>query len=235
MSMPDIVLQQLQENAERVEERIARACLRARRPRESVSVIPVTKYVDAAVIRKMQQLGFQAFGESRPQSLWEKAALVPKATWHLIGHLQRNKVERTLPLVTLIHSVDSQRLLMAIEEEAKKINRIQEVLLELHLTDEDTKTGIPRKEWDQIPVWLTGVQHVKVVGLMGMSALEANDLQSRKSFSLLRQQAETMHLSASHEMRHLSMGMTQDFEEAIQEGATLLRIGSAYFEGITQS
>lgn len=235
MSEPDIVLQRLQENALRVEERIQQACLRAKRPRQAVTVIPVTKYVDAVVIRKLQLLGFHTFGESRPQSLWEKAALAPQAVWHLIGHLQRNKVERTLPLVTLIHSVDSQRLLLAIDEEARKINRVQEVLLELHMTDEETKTGISQREWHHIPDWLAGLQHVKVVGLMGMSALQSDDAHARKVFAKLRQHAETMRLPAPHEMKQLSMGMTQDFEEAIQEGATLVRIGSAYFEGMPES
>ncbi|MBL8824332.1 MAG: YggS family pyridoxal phosphate-dependent enzyme [Planctomycetia bacterium] len=234
MSESDNVLQRLQENAAVIEERIQQACLRARRPRHAVTVIPVTKYVDTAVIRKMQQLGFHAFGESRPQSLWEKAAAVPKASWHLIGHMQRNKVERTLPLVTLIHSVDSQRLLLAIEEEARKINRVQEVLLELHMTDEETKTGIAEKEWPSIPDWLAELHHVKVTGLMGMSALQSDDAHARKVFAKLRHQAETMQLPSPHELKHLSMGMTQDFEEAIQEGATLVRIGSAYFEGMPE-
>lgn len=234
MSAPDEVSQQLKLNLERVEARLQGACQLAGRSRQEVTFCAITKYVDVNTARMLKGLGVGQMGESRPQALWEKAAGLPDVKWHLVGHMQRNKVARTLPLVHLIHSVDSQRLLLAIDEEAGKQGRIQDVLLELHLTQEETKSGFPESEWPLLPGYAAELKHVRVKGLMGMSALHGSNDAARASFARLqslRGQWRTQ-FTKPHDLIELSMGMTSDFEQAIQEGATIVRIGSALFEGL---
>lgn len=234
MATPAEVSHVLQRNGKRIEERIDVACQRAGRSRAEVTVVAITKYVDATTTKLLYETGQHELGESRPQIIWEKAAAIPEAHWHLVGHLQRNKVARTLPLVSLIHSVDSFRLLQAINDEAGKLNKVQEVLLELHLTEEETKSGFSSEKWPQLPSYVAGLKHVKVTGLMGMAALEGTPDKARKTFSRLRELRDRWQLlfAAPHRLHHLSMGMTGDFELAILEGATMVRIGSAFFEGI---
>jgi pyridoxal phosphate enzyme (YggS family) len=228
------VSRQLRENLTGVEERIEKACQLASRPRESVKLVAITKYVDVATTRLLREAGVTCCGESRPQVLWDKATALPEIEWHLVGHLQRNKVARTLPLARLIHSVDSHRLLLAIEEEAKKLNRVQEVLLELHLTSEETKSGFTEDEWPRLPEYIGVLQHVRVSGLMAMAALDGTIDEARRTFERLRLLRDDWYkdFRLPHEMTELSMGMTHDFEEAIMEGATLIRVGSALFAGI---
>ncbi|HQR07999.1 MAG TPA: YggS family pyridoxal phosphate-dependent enzyme [Gemmatales bacterium] len=224
----------LKQNLERVEARIEAACRQAGRTRNEITLIGITKYVDAATTKLLFEAGLHKLGESRPQIIWEKATQILEARWHLVGHLQRNKVTRTLPLVSLIHSVDSQRLLHAINEEAAKINKVQEVLLELHLTAEQTKSGFTQKEWPQLPSFVFGLDHIKVTGLMGMAALNGTPDEASKTFARLRGLRDRWQplFGAPHALHHLSMGMTGDFEQAILEGATMIRIGSALFEGL---
>ncbi|HQR41432.1 MAG TPA: YggS family pyridoxal phosphate-dependent enzyme [Gemmatales bacterium] len=225
----------IQRNLARVEERIQRACNDAGRPRSSVQLLPITKYVDAVTTGWLHQCLPVPLGESRPQVIWEKAAVLPQVEWHLVGHLQRNKVARTLPLVSMIHSVDSQRLLQAIDEEARKLNKVQVVLLELHLTHEETKSGFGRDEWDKLPEYVAPLKHVQVQGLMGMAAMEGSLDEARRTFEELRSLRDSWQsrFSAPHSLHHLSMGMTQDLEQAIAAGSTIVRVGSALFEGIS--
>lgn len=228
------VSRRLRENVERLEERIAAACQRAGRARGEVQLVPITKYVDAEVTRLLHDIVAAPLGESRPQVIWEKAPLVHNAAWHLVGHLQRNKVARTLPLVNLIHSVDSQRLLVAIDEEARKLGKTQDVLLELHLTQEATKSGFGEDEWDKLPEYVLPLQNVRVLGLMGMAALDSKPDEARVSFAKLRSLRDSWQgrFAEPHQLKHLSMGMTHDFDQAIEEGSTLIRVGSALFDGI---
>lgn len=224
----------LKQNLERVEVRIEAACRQARRARSEVTLIGITKYVDATTTKLLFEAGLRDLGESRPQIIWEKTAHLPDARWHLVGHLQRNKVARTLPLVSLIHSVDSQRLLLAINEEAAKLNKLQEVLLELHLTEEDTKSGFTSEEWPLLPSIVAGLNHIKVTGLMGMAALDGTPDDARKTFAKLRDLRDRWQplFGSPYQLHQLSMGMTGDFEQAILEGSTMVRIGSALFEGL---
>lgn len=231
--MPD-TLDLLRTNLSRVEERIAAACRRAGRDRRDVTLVAVTKYVTAAQALPLRELGITHWGESRPQELWKKAAEVPEVTWHLVGHLQRNKVARTLPLVQLIHSVDSIRLMEELEKEAGKQQRSLDILLEVHLSGEEAKQGFAVDELPSLPEICSRLNHVHVQGLMCMAPLEGTLDDARRVFAQLRQIKEQLapQLPAPHTMRHLSMGMTHDFEVAIEEGATLVRIGSALFEGL---
>jgi len=229
----------LRNNLAAVEERIAAACVRAARRREEVSLVAVTKYVDAGIVLRLQELGVRKFGESRPQELWRKAAALPpdlqaELEWHLVGHLQRNKIERTLPIARLIHSVDSIRLFEALEVEARKQARRLPVLLEFNLSEEPNKHGFKREDVDELLKHWNPSAHVQVCGLMTMAALSADPEEARPVFATLRflRDAIQRRVAPGGPFPHLSMGMTNDFEVAIEEGATLVRIGSALFEGL---
>jgi PLP dependent protein len=223
----------LKRNLAEVERRIAAACRKAGRARGEITLVAVTKYVDVEVTRQLFEQGVHDLGESRPQELWRKAVAVPEARWHLVGHLQRNKVERTLPIACLIHSVDSFRLLQEIEKEATRQQRDVELLLEFNLSGEEAKHGFRlHDEMDDVAELLATSESVRARGLMTMAALDSTPEQARPTFAALRQLRDRLAHKLSVELPHLSMGMTNDFEVAIEEGATLVRIGSALFQGL---
>ena len=231
---------ELQQNVESVQERMATACGRSGRACADVTLVAVTKTIDVAVAAVLPHFRIYDLGESRPQELRKKvkkfsAAEIPNVRWHLIGHLQRNKIDRTLPLVQLIHSVDSERLLIAIDETAARLDRAPEVLLQFNLSREPQKSGFAV---DNLPTLIDSIgrlRHVQVRGLMTMAALSDDPERSRPVFAELRGLRDRMKnlVTPPHTLEHLSMGMSQDFEVAIEEGATLVRIGSALFEGLT--
>jgi pyridoxal phosphate enzyme (YggS family) len=218
-----------------LEARLAAACRRAGRERGSVRLVAVTKAASLEAAALLPELGVLDLGESRPQELWRKAAALPATVrWHLIGHLQRNKVERSVPLVHLIHSVDSLRLLTALEQEATRRRRPLAVLLEINASGEPNKHGFaPLELAGQMP-HLTALAHVRVQGLMTMAALEDDPERARPTFAVLRQLRDRLRgeVGPAQPLHELSMGMTNDFEVAVEEGATLVRIGSALFEGL---
>jgi pyridoxal phosphate enzyme (YggS family) len=220
-----------------VEERIAAACRRAGRRRDEVTLVAVTKTVSIEVGGLLlETFGPLDLGESRPQELWRKAAAVPTTVrWHLIGHLQRNKIERTLPLIHLLHSGDSLRLLKAVDEEAAHRQQPAAVLLEVNASRERNKHGFTPEELPGLVPQLAALGHVVVKGLMTMAAQEDDPEQCRPTFVLLRSLRDRLRgdLGPPHRLDELSMGMSSDFEVAIQEGATMVRIGSALFDGLT--
>jgi pyridoxal phosphate enzyme (YggS family) len=220
----------------RVRERIAAAAERGGRRAEEVKLVGVTKYVDAASAALLVAAGCQDLGESRPQELWSKAAdpRLEGAKWHLVGHLQRNKVPRTLPLVTLIHSVDSERLLAAIDEHAARVDRVAGVLLEINCSGEAAKHGLSLDAARQLVEQLDRYPHARVLGLMTMARLEGGPASAREDFALLRRLRDELQARCPSGvvLGELSMGMSGDFEEAIAEGATIVRVGSALFEGL---
>jgi pyridoxal phosphate enzyme (YggS family) len=223
-------------NAQAIEERLSAACRVAGRPRHEIRVVAVTKYVAPDVAIPLRDFGLHIWGESRPQELWRKAAAVTGIEWHLIGHLQRNKIDKTLPLVSLIHSVDSIRLLNALEAEGAKQQRDVAVLLEVHLSGEASKQGFAPADLAPLMARLAELRRVRVQGLMTMAAEHADPATARHTFAQLRHLRDQLqaHVPAPHDLRELSMGMTRDFPEAVAEGATLVRIGSAYFDGLIQ-
>jgi pyridoxal phosphate enzyme (YggS family) len=226
----------LSDRLRQVRERIAAASARAGRPAEGVTLVAVTKTASAEVAAVMPELGVNDLGESRPQELWRKAAVLPATVrWHLIGHLQRNKVERTLPLVHLIHSVDSLRLLTALEQEAERLLCTFSVLLEVNASREASKHGFPPEEVLTLLPRIHQLQFVHVRGLMTMAAPEDDPERCRPTFAALRNLAERFNRESGppHELDQLSMGMSNDFEVAIEEGATLVRLGSVLFEGLS--
>jgi pyridoxal phosphate enzyme (YggS family) len=225
----------LERNLADVERRIAAACARAGRARSEVTLVAITKYVTADVARRLLSLGVTNLGESRPQELWTKASAIPEATWHLVGHLQRNKVEESLPVAKLIHSVDSIRLLEAIDAAAAKQQRPIPVLLEFNLSGEEAKHGFATSDIASIAAAAAGLRQVEIQGLMTMAALDTEGEKARPVFAALRKLRDQLQpqLPAGRQLHHLSMGMTSDFEVAIEEGATLVRIGSALFAGLS--
>lgn len=230
--MPDLH-SVLSRNLRAVEDRIQAACRRAGRDRREVTLVAVTKYASAGAARILVELGVTELGESRPQELWAKAAALPQARWHLVGHLQRNKVQRTLPLACLVHSVDSLRLLDALEAEAAKQGRVVDVLCEFNLSGEAAKHGFAPADAAGLPAAWTKLRHVRILGVMTMAALSEDPEQARPAFTALRVLRDRLRREAGGaDLQHLSMGMTNDFEVAIEEGATLLRIGSALFQGL---
>jgi pyridoxal phosphate enzyme (YggS family) len=225
----------LAERLAEVEARLERAARRSGRTRRDVRLVAVTKTVNAELAALLPSLGVLDLGENRPQELWRKAELLPRnVSWHLIGHLQRNKVKRTLPLVACIHSVDSVRLLQEIEGEAGTQQRPIEALLEVNASGEATKSGFRPEEVPNLAPVLDGLRHVRVRGLMTMAAPEEDPHRCRPTFVRLRELRETLRqrLGPAHPLPHLSMGMSNDFEVAVEEGATLVRLGTVLFEGL---
>lgn len=215
--------------------RISAAARRSGRAAEEVTLVAVTKYVDVEVTRQLAAAGCRTLGEARPQELWRKAEDLGGEVieWHLIGHLQRNKIARTLPLVRLIHSGDSLRLLAAIDAEARRAGLAPvPVLLEVNISGDATKHGFRADELEPLGSSLAGFSHLAIGGLMCMAGREGDLDAARRDFAHLRMLRdrllavwpETMRLDA------LSMGMSGDFEAAIEEGATIVRIGSLLYE-----
>ncbi len=220
-----------------VEDRLRAACARAGRDRSAVTLVAVTKTVPVAVAALLPGLGMSDLGESRPQELWRKAAALPAVRWHLIGHLQRNKVERTLPLVHAIHSIDSLRLLEAVEAGCAAglcPRRPLPVLLEVNASREAAKHGFTPEEVPALVPVLARLQHVRVDGLMTMAAYEEDPERCRPTFTALRELRDHLKglVGSAHPLDQLSMGMSSDFEVAVEEGATFVRLGTVLFEGL---
>ncbi|XZE19896.1 YggS family pyridoxal phosphate-dependent enzyme [Pirellulaceae bacterium SH449] len=235
-------LPQIEKNLAKIRERISEAEMRAGRPAGTVRLIGVTKYVDGATTRALAEAGCLDLAESRPQQLWAKAEQLSDLPirWHMIGHLQRNKAKRTLEFSSTIHSVDSQRILNQIEQDAHALlgesstsRPPVEVLIEVNATTDATKTGlsIPAAR-DLIARAAQGSSHspMKIVGFMGMSSLDASTDQIRREFELLRETRDKCEEEFGLSLPELSMGMSDDFEIAIACGATMVRIGSKLFE-----
>jgi hypothetical protein len=215
-----------------VRSRIADACRRAGRDPAGVTLVAVTKTVSAEVAALAAELGMTDLGENRPQELWKKAAAVPSARWHLIGHLQRNKIDRTAPLVALIHSVDSERLLDALAAFGTRRGEPVPVLLEVNCSREAAKGGFSPDAVPGLSDKLLSLTGVSVRGLMTMAAYSDNPEDARPAFAELRSLRDDLRTRTGLELPHLSMGMSGDFEVAVEEGATLVRIGTTLFENL---
>lgn len=235
------MLDRLKENLHHVQQRIADAAKKSGRAPDEITLVGVTKYVDAEVTRTFVEAGCKVLGESRPQKLWEKADALSDLDiqWHLIGHLQRNKVKQSLGYVSLIHSIDSLRLLNAVEKAARQQGVIAQVLLEVNVSGEDAKHGFSlAQEGNAIKEVLPSIaemKSVKVEGLMAMAGLNGGLDDARHEFGQLRELRDQLvahGLPSNVALNELSMGMSNDYEIAIEEGATIVRVGSALFDGV---
>lgn len=222
----------LRANLAAVTGRVADACRRSGRDPAGVTLVAVTKYVSAEVAALLPELGVADLGESRPQELWRKAEAIPAARWHLIGHLQRNKIDRTVPLTRLIHSADSERLLAALDAFGRNRGEPVPILLEVNCSREPAKGGFPPEAMPELSDKIMSLAGVRVKGLMTMAALHDDPAAARPTFAELRGLRDALRSATGLPLPHLSMGMSHDFEIAIEEGATLARVGSALFEGL---
>ena len=220
------------ENLTNVEKRIQEAGERAGRERNSVQLIAVSKTKPKEAITEIYDSGIRAFGENKVQELSGKMDELPAdINWHLIGHLQRNKVKYIAEKVEMIHSVDSYRLAEEINVQAKKFNRIIPILIEVNVANEQTKFGVKCDEVLQLAKEISELENVSVKGLMTIAPNVVVAEENRPIFRKLKQLS--VDIAAENidniSMNLLSMGMTNDFEIAIEEGATHLRVGTAIF------
>src|SRR5262245_4519193 len=214
-----------------VRARIAEACVRSGRD-ANVALVAVTKTVSPQVAAIAAELGLTDLGESRPQELWKKAEAVPGAKWHLIGHLQRNKLDRTVPLVSLIHSVDSTRLLESLDAFGRKRGSPVPVLLEVNCSGEANKGGFAPADVPAVCDNAMSLSGVSIRGLMTMAAFAEDPQAVRPTFTMLRELRGVLRVRTGLALPELSMGMSNDFEVAVEEGATLVRIGTTLFENL---
>ena len=201
----------------------------------NTTLIAVSKTKPNEAIQKMYDQGQRIFGENRVQELVGKYEVLPKdIEWHLIGHLQSNKVKYIAPFVRMIHSVDSFKLLKEINKQAEKNNRIIDVLLQFHIAEEDTKFGLDINEAKEILTSsnFSNMKNIKIAGVMGMATFTHDLTQVRKEFKTLNtifQQLKNDYFQDDDSFKEISMGMSGDYSLAIEEGSTMVRIGSLLF------
>lgn len=202
---------------------------------EGVQLVAVSKFHPVEALQEAYDAGQRLFGENRAQELITKAPLLPKdIRWHFIGHLQKNKVRAIMPYVSVIESVDSEQLLKLIEKEAARIDRTVDVLLQLHVAQEETKSGFSIDEVIDAGESgeLTCYPHINVCGVMAMASLTDDMEQVAREFELVRRTFVMLKdgpFDESEHFNHLSMGMSDDWPIAVKYGATLVRIGTAIF------
>ena len=222
----------LAENLKEVERKILEACKRANRSREEVTLIAVSKTKPVSMLEEVYAEGIRYFGENKVQELTDKYEQLPADIhWHMIGHLQRNKVKYIVDKVDMIHSVDSLRLAETIEQEASKKNVVVNVLLEVNVAEEDTKFGLKVDEVLPLIEQISGFSHIKICGLMTIAPYVENPEENRNVFARLKQLSVDINQKNidNVSVRELSMGMTNDYEVAIEEGATMVRVGTGIF------
>ena len=221
------------ENLQQLHERIEKACRRCGRNAGEIQLIAVSKTVSADRICQAMECGISDFGENYIQELSRKRIGLDDTSlrWHFIGHLQSNKVKYISEYVHLIHSVDNAGLGGEISKRAGSAGRVQDVLIEVHTTDEPTKEGVSPDKTVELARQLSRFTNLRVCGLMTMGPFSDNPERSRVSFRHLADLKRAVERERIENvfMRHLSMGMSHDFEVAIEEGATMIRIGTAIF------
>ncbi|MBN1818460.1 MAG: YggS family pyridoxal phosphate-dependent enzyme [Sedimentisphaerales bacterium] len=238
-------MNKIAERLERIRENIARACDRVGRNPNKIKLIVVTKTAPVESVHQVVRLGCTDLGENRVQHLKQvvtdveefiasesqKAALPAKVNWHMIGHLQRNKVKQVLKLLSTIHSIDTLRLAEEINTQAGRLDITPKVLLQVNCSGEPQKYGVPVGAAVHLAEQIATMPNLKLAGLMTMAPLTRNKDVVRSCFVRAREIFEEIRGEkiVTNQFRHLSMGMSQDYEIAVEEGATMLRIGSAIF------
>lgn len=244
---------ELAERLDNVRKRIAAACARAKRDPSEVTLVAVTKNAVPEQIREVIQLGVTDLGESRVQVLSQRGAQIneyfqrrvqlgdlptmPKIRWHMIGHLQRNKIKQVLPIASVVHSIDSLRLAEELEAQVAKGARAARlpVMLQVNASEEKSKFGVAVGASVHLAEQIDTMPHLQLVGLMTMAPLSDDPEDARSTFRRTREIFEEMkwHKIGGSSLKHLSMGMSNDFEPAIEEGATMVRVGTELFGGPT--
>lgn len=238
MLQRDEIIRRIRDNWQAVQQAVQQAAIDSNRDPHSIRIIGVSKYVDAPTTEMLIDAGCRDLGESRPQLLWQKAQQITKDTgvsdslrWHMIGHVQTNKLRRMLRFGPLIHSVDSERLLRAIDQESISQDRVTEVLLEVNISGDENKTGFSPEELRQV-VAIDSLAGVRINGLMAMAGWGTEAEQSTHQFQAVASLRDSIVSATGVRLPELSMGMSGDFPQAIAAGATMVRIGSALFEGV---
>ena len=219
-------------NIEELKEQVEKACVRVRRDPGEVRIIAATKYTDGEGVRMIGELGLSDFGENRADELLKKKAYArEKAMWHFIGHLQSRKARDVVPEVEYIHSIDSLKILEKVGKEAAKCHKTQKVLIEVNISGEETKYGlIPDNVIDFITK-AEKIENIKLKGLMTMAPHSDDMEQIRVIFRQLRQLRDKVcRIKGAGSFSELSMGMSNDYIVAIEEGATMIRVGSSIFK-----
>ena len=201
----------------------------------STTLVAVSKTKPAEAIQELYDQGQRIFGENKVQELtWKYEALPKDIAWHAIGHLQTNKVKYIAPFVALIHSVESLKLMKEIDKQAKKNDRVIEILLQFHIAEEDTKFGLDLSEAREIlnSDFYKNAQNIKVVGVMGMATFTEDKNQVRNEFRTLKKFFDELKMEffeGENSFKEISMGMSGDYEIAVEEGSTMVRVGSLLF------
>lgn len=221
----------IRENLEEVEKRITAAALRSGRKRDDITLIAVTKTHGVDVMNEAIRLGVTDIGENKPQEVRDKFENVLPVKWHLIGHLQTNKVKYVIDKVCMIHSVDSIKLMDEIERQAQKHNLVMDILIQINISGEESKSGINKDELEDLLIHAGKLEHVKVKGLMTIASKTDNYITKTLQFDNMRQLFIDIQQKKydNVNMLYLSMGMSGDFETAIECGANMIRVGSAIF------
>ena len=220
------------ENLQRVEKKIEEACMRAGRDRGEVTLIAVSKTKPVSDIQEAMAFGITVFGENKVQELKQKTEEISAPLhWHMIGHLQTNKVKYLPGMAEMIHSVDRLELALEIDKQAQKHQMVMDVLLEVNVAREDAKFGLMLEETEPLLRQLALLKHIRVRGLMTIAPYTENAESNRRYFHTLREQKEELNRREILESRMdvLSMGMTGDYKIAIEEGATHIRVGTGIF------
>lgn len=222
----------IKENLAQVEARIQAACERSGRKREEVKLIAVSKTKPVSMIEEALEEGILDFGENKPQEIREKYGVLPKELrWHMIGHLQRNKIKYIIDKASMIHSIDSERLAEAVEAEAARHNLVMPILVEVNIAREASKYGLMEEETLPFIEKVSCFPHLRIEGLMTIAPFVENPEENRKYFEKLRKlyvDIKSKNIDNVN-MCNLSMGMTGDYEVAIEEGATMIRVGTGIF------
>jgi pyridoxal phosphate enzyme (YggS family) len=224
--------QMIKENLASVEKNIEQACSRSGRARSEVTLIAVSKTKPAEMVSEAYEAGARSFGENKPQEIRDKYPVLPQdIAWHMIGHLQRNKIKYIIDKVAMIHSVDSLRLAEAISREAVQHSLVMPVLIEVNVAGEESKDGIRPDETEDLIRQISTLPGIEVHGLMTIAPFTEDAEQNRIYFRQLKKLSVDIAEKNIDNvyMRHLSMGMTGDYEVAIEEGATMVRVGTGIF------
>ncbi len=222
----------LKENLQSVEKTIQAACDKSSRTRSDVTLIAVSKTKPVEMLQEIYDAGVRDFGENKVQEICEKYDKLPNdIRWHMIGHLQRNKVKYIIDKVCMIHSVDSYRLAEEINIQAKKHQLVMPVLLEINIAKEQTKFGVTKEDAILLAEEMAHLTNLKVEGLMAVAPYVENAEDNRKYFQEIRQLAvDIQHKNIDNiDMHVLSIGMTGDYAVAIEEGASMVRVGTGIF------
>jgi len=226
----------IKDNILEVRERVAGACAKAKRDPESITIVAVSKGRPVSTIQESIAAGITDIGENRVQEAFLKYHEITKQRnneitikWHLVGHLQTNKVKEAVKLFDLIHSVDSMRLAQEIDKQAVRINKVQDILIEVKTSGEATKFGVAPEDAFGLIKEISGLKNISLKGLMTIAPLADNPENARKYFRQLRELRDKL-ITHNSQLKTLSMGMTDDFTVAIEEGATMVRVGRAIYE-----